>query len=614
MFNLLINPAPRGDESLAGYLHRLGHSNGLVNGEVLEFFKNSNDDEVYEWLSYEQRPISWQATVDELRKPSVSNQKAWSFSNPKYCPICLLSDFYWRELWDLTLYTTCTSHRVPLLYACPFCDEKNKLSLLKAKSCSRCGHSILNIKNSTEIVVQARHWVSRQLEKLFRELEVNDVKDFDALSYEQFHQLAFRIGVRALSLDQYITLKVPVQDSLSIVPELASAAGKVFMGWPDAFYQLLTDLKQVRQSKISWQLASAFGPIYNDVYMFLNDKCFDFVRNEFERYVVLNWDGPLAKRNRRLSECTLLEHRWLPLKKAGRMTGLPESFLRRVHLSGELETREFQYACGKITAVVDIEQARKLSADVREPLNLRECSRLLWLSKKRIEQLITAGLLKTSGEAPKRGERWLIRYDSILDLVPAVFLQVSGDDFLTISHVAKHYLPTADGFPHLMKSIKSGDVSVFCGADSEAVNIGKWLVSSQEIKATAITFHTTPRPNGFSIGEAAKILGVKEEVAYALVRGGQLGSETVQCSRRSAQLVSNKSIAHFQRNYILAPEIAKILRLSTISVRHYLRKWGFSPIAGPSLLRVQCRQNVWRRTKKLTILLASVAEKIDAYR
>lgn len=612
MFDLLINPAPKGDESLAGYLHRLGHSNGLVNAEVIELFKNSNDGEVYEWLSSEQRPVSWQVTVDELRKPSVSNQKPWSFSNPKYCPICLLSDSYWRELWDLTLYTTCTSHGVPLLYACPFCDEKNNLSLLKAESCSRCGHSILTIKNSTEIVDQARHWLSRQLEKLFRQVEANEIKDFDALSYEQFHQLAFRIGVRALSLDKYITLKVPLQESLSIVSELASAAGKVFMGWPDAFYQLLTDLKQVRQSKISWQLASAFGPIYNDVYIFFNEKYFDFVRNEFERYVVLNWDGPLAKRNRRLSECTLLEHRWLPIKKAGRMTGLPESFLRRVHLSGELETREFQYACGKITAVVDIEEARKLSADVLEPLNLRECSRLLWLSKKRIEQLIAAGLLKTSGDAPKRGERWLIRYDSILDLVPAGFLQVSGDDFITISQVAKHYLPTADGFPQLMKAIKSGDVSVFCGADSEVVNIGKWLVSSQEIKAKAIIFHTTPEPNGFSIGEAAKILGVKEEVAYALVRGGQLGSETVQCSRRSAQLVSNKSIEHFQRNYILAPEIGRVLKMSTISVRHYLRKWGFSPIVGPSLLRVQCRQNVWRRTRKLTTLLASIAEKIDA--
>ncbi|MEX5540334.1 TniQ family protein [Pseudomonas poae] len=611
MFNLLINPAPKGDESLAGYLHRLGHSNGLVNGEVLEFFKSSNDYEVYEWLGCEQRPISWQGTVDELRKPSVSNQKAWSFSNPKYCPICLLSDFYWRELWDLNLYTTCTRHGVQLLYACPFCEGKNNLSLLKAKSCSRCGHSILNTNKSTEIIDPARHWISRQLEKLFKENEADQVKSFDALSYEEFHQLAFRIGVRTLSVDRFITLKTPMLDSLSIAPQLASAAGTVLMGWPVAFHQLLADLKHVRKSKIYWQLASAFGPIYNDVYMFLNNERFDFVRSEFERYVVLNWDGPLAKRNRRLSECTLLEHRWLPLKKAGRMTGLPESFLRRMHLSGELETREFQYACGKISAVVDIEQARKLSTDVREPLNLRECSRLLWLSKKRIEQLIMAGLLKISGDAPKRGERWLIRYDSILDLMPSVFLQVSGDDYITISQVAKHYLPTADGFPQLMKAIKSGDVSVFCGADSEAVNIGKWLVSSQEIKAKTITFHTTPRPNGFSIGEAAKVLGVKEEVAYALVRGGQLGSEIVQCSRRSAQLVSNKSIEHFQRNYILAPEIGKVLKMSTISVRHYLRKWGFNPIAGPSLLRVQCRQNVWRRTKKLSALLVSIEKKAD---
>jgi hypothetical protein len=114
MFGLLINPEPEHDESLLGYLHRLGICNGLWNGELVKLFKGLTDEEVSSWLGQCRRPQSWYDVIKEIRKPKFNNQKVWSLSYSKYCSACLAFSCYWREVWDFTLYTVCTVHAVEL--------------------------------------------------------------------------------------------------------------------------------------------------------------------------------------------------------------------------------------------------------------------------------------------------------------------------------------------------------------------------------------------------------------------------------------------------------------------------------------------------------------------
>lgn len=273
-------------------------------------------------------------------------------------------------------------------------------------------------------------------------------------------------------------------------------------------------------------------------------------------------------------------------------------------MSGELDAREFSYACGKTVTVVDVEEARRLSLIVHEPLNLRETSRLLCLTRKRIEQLIKAKILKTVGGSPHVGEKWLIDYTSVVAIIPADFSPALCDNFITISKVAKHYLPTSGGLAELLTAIKSGEISVFCSSSEESLNVGKWLVSPDELKYLKITCHVFSQEKGMSVTNAAKMLGVKEEVAYALVRLGLLRSETVQCSRRPAKAVSIGAVQHFNQNYILAPEIALALRVSVVNVLDLLQERGFFPVIGPNISHVLCRQYVWRRSKQLKSHLA----------
>lgn len=608
MFGLLINPAPMHDESLVGYLHRLGECNGLWNGEVVKLFKELTDEQANEWLGEDIRPVSWKDIATEVRVPKFNIQSVWSLINVKYCLVCLADEFYWRELWDLTLYTTCTMHNVNLVYNCPGCQEKCNLKLLITKRCDKCERPVLEQFERDRQVDESRNWISAELEKRLRLRSDNNFGGVHSLTYEQFNFLAIRVGVRAISLKYFMSLIVVSKTSRNVIPELAVAAGDILMGWPQTFHCLLTELMKQRISNITWKLSSSFGPIYNDLYISLTDQCYDFIRSEFEKYISLHWEGPLAMRNRRLSERTLLAHRWLPYNQAARTVGLPENFLRRMRSSGDLDDREFTYSCGKTVAVVDVEEVRKLSLVRHEPLNLRETSRLLCLSRKRIEQLIDAGILTFFGGCPSAGEKWLVDHNSIAALRPLEFLKRSGDDFLTISQIAKHYLPTSGGLVELVRAIQTGEISVFCRAESETINIGKWLVSKSELVLNKILIDTSLQEKGMSVANAAKILGVKEEVAYAIVRLGWLRSVTVQCSRRSAFVVTVEAIRHFKQNYILAPEIALILNTPGARVLKKLRKEGFLPVVGPSLLNAPCRQYVWRRSKKLIAYLTSAGK------
>lgn len=603
MFGLLINPEPIHDESLIGYLYRFGGCNALWNGELVKQFKESTDERVYQWLRQDLRPVSWYDVAAGTRSPKVVNKKLWSLKVLKFCPACLADELYWRELWDITLYTACSVHGLDLLYRCPKCQEKINHRILIAKACDSCGYLIVD-NNASRVFDDSRYWLSKELERRFRLRKNNKMSDVGSLTYEQFSFLAFRVGVRALSRKYRVNLSMLSMATRDVAPQIANEGGATLKDWPYAFRDLLTDFMKIRGSKISSRLGSAFGLIYNDIYVYLIDRCYDFIRSEFENYVVKNWEGPLALRNRRLSECTLLEHRWLPFKQAALITGLPVNLLRKLQVSGELDAREFSYACGKTVTVVDIEEARRLSLIVHEPLNLRETSRLLCLTRKRIEQLIKAKILKTVGGSPHVGEKWLIDYTSVVAIIPANFSPALCDNFITISKVAKHYLPTSGGLAELLTAIKSGEISVFCSSSEESLNVGKWLVSPDELKYLKITCHVSSQEKGMSVTNAAKMLGVKEEVAYALVRLGRLRSETVQCSRRPAKVVSIGAVQHFNQNYILAPEIALALRVSVVNVLDLLQERGFFPVIGPNISHVLCRQYVWRRSKQLKSHLA----------
>lgn len=601
MFGLLINPQPHHDESLLGYLQRLAKVNGLPGKELISAFSQADEVEVADWLQSIDPPVSWPAVAAEYRAPKAKAFKVWTFRRSRYCPFCLDETDYWREAWGVTLITTCSVHNTELQDRCPNCLKETNHSSMLANSCKACGTTLGEHKHEISPASASDAWLTSIFEDKLRAVTLPGGSGLAALSYQELHELSSRLAVRSVRTESSKPLKVADSGSLEVSRYLAHAAGEILMNWPRAFRDLLSDLRDVHSDGKGWKLTTAFGPIYRDIHHDLNAPCFDFVRSEFESFLKNAWEAPLAKRNRLLSDKTVEEHRWVTIDEGAKATGIPVSVVRRLYQHGQLEYREVISGGKRVFKAVNLGQLRETSLCIKGAVNMMQAARLLHISTVRVRQLIAAGIIHVFGGEPRHGESWLIDGKSIDDLSIERIISGAENDLVTVSYLAQHHLPAGGGLVELIQAIRSGEIRAYRNADEEHTTLGHWLLKPQDLTAWLHTsFHgKSSEFPGVSVGKAAVLLGLKEEVAYSFVRLGLLWSTSVKRGRCTQQMVKPDAIDRFRRRYILGPEIAVYLGMSPKDSLKHLWEIRIRPIAGPTILTAACRQYVWARSKKL---------------
>ena len=104
--------------------------------------------------------------------------------------------------------------------------------------------------------------------------------------------------------------------------------------------------------------------------------------------------------------------------------------------------------------------------------------------------------------------------------------QATESGLVTISFIAKHYLPAGGGLVELIQAIKTGALQAYRCDKDEPAALGVWLMRPTDLtswmeerfQGSNLEF------SGLSVPKAAVILGIKEEVAYTCVRLGLLES------------------------------------------------------------------------------------------
>ncbi|RON02137.1 hypothetical protein BK658_07735 [Pseudomonas brassicacearum] len=421
----------------------------------------------------------------------------------------------------------------------------------------------------------------------------------EGLSLEQLHALAIRLAVRSVRPEYAKPMKVADAGAIEVAQPLAKAAGEILMNWPQAFWDLLSDVRFTRPTELGWKLASALGPLYADIFTGLKPKCFDFVRAEFEKYLQQSWDAPLARRNRFLSKQTVLEHRWVAVGTAASLAGTHKSYVQRMLESGQLDSRAFTHPSGRVSTIVDIHQVRAISDHMEKAQCLKDTAQTLHLSESRVRQLLCASMIQFYGKHPERGEKWLVDQDSLAALHPPSISPPMDDDYLTVSYVTKHYLPTGGGLVELVKAVQAGDVQIY-GKHLDETAVGQWLVSKAKLM---YWLHNNLRQYSarsvMTISEAGDLLGVKQEVAYAMVHKGLLSTVTCQSGRSLTKMVNLSAVSRFKRHYVFGTELSVLLNISPKHVLEKLWENGFKPVAGPTIMRSPCRQYIWKRSIKL---------------
>lgn len=112
--------------------------------------------------------------------------------------------------------------------------------------------------------------------------------------------------------------------------------------------------------------------------------------------------------------------------------------------------------------------------------------------------------------------------------------------------------------------------------------LNHWFSGKQRVPCAELT-----------IPDIALRIGVKQEVAYALVRSGLLQATFRKVGRRSEQRVEISILEEFERRYILGRDIARSLHRSPRAVAEFLLAGSVRPVAGPSVNN--CRQIVFNR-------------------
>ncbi|MCL9847594.1 helix-turn-helix domain-containing protein [Ralstonia solanacearum P673] len=424
------------------------------------------------------------------------------------------------------------------------------------------------------------------------------------LTLPDFHEVALRIGIRGDTADRRKPLRLRDAGTLAVAKPIADGAGNALMAWPKGFYCLLDTIRERRAYAVDWRIRNAMGPIYQDIYRHLNDARFDFIRQAFEGYVHDRWEAPLARRNRNLGPQIVRGHQWVPVPDAARKVGVDPSLLRRMGVHHEIPTRELVTDSGRLARVINLSAAIDSADRLRRAMTLEQAASQLEISDNRVRQLLTAGLLVALGGPPRAGERWWIDLASIEQCSRCGRRVITKNEHsVSVAHIAKYQISEAKQFVAMILAIQSGQLSVWVPPQARQ-QIGSWLLNEEEV-ANWRSQEQEKRPVRLSINDVALQLGVKQEVAYALVRSGILPAVVEKIGRRAAQWVNASALHQFRKRYVLGNELARLSGTSPKQIAQRLRISGILPVAGPTSASAPCRQYIWKRTRNILALAAA---------
>lgn len=606
MLGLAVISEPYVDEDLLGFLYRLADLNALTGAELLNAFRAAPASDVASWIDGTGRSVAWANVSTELRCPYTRSTKIWNCRSRKFCPHCLGELGYWRESWSLMLVTCCVRHHSPLQDCCSACGCMLTAEAMRCLRCTNCDRLLAKNGVGLSAALPGALWIARQLTHRISRQQ-GSIKHVTAhLTLSSLHELALRIGIRGIPSNRKKPLKLRDAGVLAIAGPIAESAGRVLMAWPSGFYCLLDAIRAQRAHASRWRIGHAMGPIYHDIFRHLCESHFDFVRRAFESYVHDRWEAPLALRNRNLAPQLVRQHRWVPVQDAARAIGVDPALLRRMAERQEIPVRELARDSGRVARVVDLKAVRDHASQLRRATTLEQAAVQLGLGEKRVRQLLAAGMLAALGGPPRARERWWIDPVSIEQCARHGYRAVNGTgNLVSVAHLARFCVSDARDFVTLIQAIHSGKLSVLVPPHTKH-QIGMWLLDEAEVAA----WRSPPphdRTQRFSVNDAAIQLGVKQEVAYSLVRAGILAVVIDAASRRTAQWITAQALREFRKRYVLGTELAAAWQTSPKQVVHQLMTSGIQPVAGPGVASALCRQYVWLRSRK-TMALAT-AEK-----
>jgi hypothetical protein len=613
--SLLVRPHPFRTEGPKGYLLRLAETNWMTLRSLAELAV------IYEPSVLIGEGLLPDALIDphlnrivcEQSHWLINRSRVWNHRFTRFCPHCLSEDAHWRAGWELLFHDACPQHGVWLVDQCSSCGDHVSWQRDHLLRC-QCGSDLRteqvracpeNVKNLSEILLGKL----RGSKQSAWPLEKTDL--------EQTQRLIRYLGTYMSPQAGRNPLKIRQAGSIAASWPITSLAAEILADWPNAFLKSLENIQSEAMPTDARQLGSVFGYAYHYLYRGLRDSAFSPVRQEFENWLSYSWRGGLAKRNRRLALLLLDKATWIPASLARETLGISHQRLQHLIREGALEGETHVSQSGRKFVMVRRDQLDIARQGLDGEIDMKTAGTMLGLTKKRMRQILRLLFPSARKVGMAASTPWSVPRTEVEGLVaigeklPRVSIPDEGG--ISLDHLFRYWAWTSDDIVSLIKAVRDGELMPDSYLDG-GVGINGWVLQESVLKAwQAYTIQ------GFgtwlTVPQMAKLLGIKEQVAYDIVNKHFMHSESVHRQPRGGLRVHRRQVERFKEEYIFSTEIAQRLGISPRKSIAVLADLNVYPISGPGI--DGARQVLYLRNegleKVVQMLLAKQSERLDLH-
>lgn len=588
---LAIRPRPLPDESTLGYLQRVANANGF--GSVGQLFSSLRArqqgafDELCArlLLGSEDRALLFGSLPAHWEHPDTPLGLAHSDFNStqgRWCPLCLRERGVPSGQWALKLVCTCPKHGTWLKESCSRCRANLSWSeVVQSEGQCPCGASLMD--DDTE---EAHRDVQALTLLLCGDSSgVQRLACLSRLNPPTIHRLVRYIGpFQATTRPSHPGQTLDVH-RLDVAKGLVVGAAGLLTQWPTHLHKKIAELQTDAPGSLS--VRRTFDPLYRVLYEALPEAEFQFLRDAFEDYLHANWWGLICKRNRRMRPETASGHPRLSLPQMAKAARVPASVVRHMVQAELVPSNSAELMSGRHARSIHLSELQNIQCATDGALSLEKAARALSLPKRRVRELILSGHMSplVSRQVTKGAAAWLIPKGEIDQLHVRTTPPPGTTNRVSVRDILKYWRLREHEGSALIAAIADGQLHAE-GNGLSLVPVGEAMLCTASAKAWLLKHRSEARQD-FSVDAAARVLGIKQQVAYDLVHLGVLRSTNAGALGRR---VSVHDIERFQTTYVSLASLASEARRSP---RALLAELSASPVCGPTINGA--RQYFYRR-------------------
>ncbi|WP_420978707.1 hypothetical protein [Burkholderia gladioli] len=231
---------------------------------------------------------------------------------------------------------------------------------------------------------------------------------------------------------------------------------------------------------------------------------------------------------------------------------------------------------GRKKFAISDEDLQRLRETQRSLVSLKTAARYAGMSTKRVHALAQAGLIASNGARIDTRS-----IDRLLSNIVAARVRDEPVvcDPVSIAEALRLYVPVEASvafFNHLMNGV------VRLVAESDKVPTLRQIFADRDHLLSAVQM-PVESCSQISIVEAARRLGVKQEVMYHLINIGLVSTRTGKLRRRAARVVSAGELKKFSQQFLPLSTVARAMGISVRQAPSWARERGIEIVTGPSV-------------------------------